>query len=104
MNYIDFTITKSSLGNGRIYFEGVFQDFFPTDIIGGRGGDEHATGKVTFDAAGEVVETDIRMSSSTRLSPRKSFRHWIRSQQAAEGGKARLHRVSERSYLIEYLG
>lgn len=103
MNYFDFTITKSSIDNGRIYFEGVDRNFFPADAIGGLSADQHALGKIVIEAAGQIVETDIRYSSSVRLSPRKSFRQWMRSQQAVEGGRARLHRVTDRDFKLEYL-
>ncbi len=104
MQYIDFVITQSSLDNGRIYFEASQKDFFPAESIGGRGAHEHAATQVHIDAAGDLIETDIRISSAVRISPRKSFRAWLRSQQAVDGGKARLHLVSEGSYKLEYLG
>lgn len=104
MNYFDFTITKSSIDNGRIYFDAIELNFFPDDATGGRSGDELAINKIVIHAAGQVIETDIRFSSNVRLSPRKSFRKWMRSQQVLEGGRARLHRVADRSYNLEYLG
>jgi len=79
-------------------------NFFPDDAIGGRGSKEHAASTVVIDAAGELIETDIPISSSVRLSPRKSFCQWMRAQQAAQGGKARLYPVSERDCRLEYLG
>ena len=102
--FFDFTITRSSIDNGRLYFESIQRDFFPTDAIGGRSADEHTVNKIVIDAAGQEIETDIRFSSSVRLSPRKSFRQWMRSQRVAEGGRARLHRVSSQSFRLEYLG
>jgi len=104
MQFIEFIVTQSSLDNGRLYFENTRSDFFPSDAIGGRGANEHAKSNITIDTAGESVLTDIRVSSAVRLSPRKSFKNWLHSQQATADGKARLYCVSERSYKLEYLG
>lgn len=104
MHHIDFIITQSSLDNGRIYFEIFHTSFFPSDVIGGRGANELAPAQIAIDAAGQNVATDIRISSNVRISPRKSFRAWMRSQHAIAGGKARLHYVDKRNYKLEYLG
>ena len=104
MNYFDFTITKSSIDHGRIYFDAAERNFFPADAIGGRSREEHANNMVVFNAAGQVIETDIRFNSGQRLSPRKSFKKWMHSQQVLEGGMARLHQVTDRSFKLEYLG
>ena len=104
MQHIDFTIIQSSIDNGRIYFDACHRAFFPSDTIGGRGEDEHARATVSIEAAGEASETDIRISSSTRISPRKSFRNWLRSVGAHDGAQARLHRLADRRYKLEYLG
>lgn len=102
--YINFIITQSSVDNGRIYFSSDDVAFFPSDVLGGRGKDEHASSTVSIQAGGVTHETDIRHSSSVRISPRKSFKAWLKAVGAAEGDNARLHRISERQYRIEYLG
>ncbi|MFN3957000.1 MAG: hypothetical protein ACK4Q6_05715 [Tepidimonas ignava] len=104
MHHIDFTITQSSIDNGRLYFDAAHTTFFPPDVMGGRGAQEHAASTVRIEAGGETHETDIRVSSSVRISPRKSFKRWLAAARAVEGGKARLHRIAERHYKLEYLG
>lgn len=104
MNHIDFTITQSSIDNGRLYFEGVPKGFFPEDAVGGRGADEHAPMTVCILAGGEFVDTDIRVSSAVRLSPRKSFRQWLRSVRAVAGGTTQLVRTADRTYGLQYKG
>ena len=87
----------------NIYFDAGHVTFFPTDAIGGRGGNEYASGMVTIEAADRTVDTDIRQSSTERVSPRKSFKIWMTSVGAVDGGTARLHRVSDRQSKLEYL-
>ncbi|NYT79047.1 hypothetical protein H0A71_18825 [Alcaligenaceae bacterium] len=102
--HIDFVITQSSIDNGRIYFSSNDIDFFPADSLGGRGKDEHASATVSIQAGNITQETDIRHSSSVRISPRKSFKAWLKEIGATDGDKARLYRISERQYRIEYPG
>ena len=104
MTSIDFIITQSSIDNGRIYFDKKDKGFFPEDCIGGRSASEHAPGKVSIDVGGKVEETDIRVSSSTRISPRKGVKKWLESVGAKDGDKAKLHRISDREYRLEYVG
>ncbi len=104
MQHIDFTITQSSLDHGRLYFEGTPKGFFPTDVLGGRGSADLAQVAVCIVAGDDAVQTDIRVSSTVRLSPRKSFRLWLRSVQAVAGGSARLHKTAEREYRLQYIG
>lgn len=104
MNHIDFMIIQSRIDNGRIYFDACHKPFFPADALGGRGKTEHASGKIQIEVHGEMIETDIRESNSARISPRKSVKSWLKSVGATKGAKARLHRVSDRQYAIEYLG
>lgn len=103
MQYIDFSITQSSIHNGRLYFDAAHRSFFPEDTLGGRSATEHAHGAVAFEANGELFETDIRVNTS-RISPRKSFKSWLKSVGAADGSKARLHKLAERHFKLEYLG
>ncbi|NYT66825.1 hypothetical protein H0A58_12735 [Alcaligenaceae bacterium] len=79
-------------------------DFFPADSLGGRGKDEHACTTVSIQAGNTTHETDIRHSSSMRISPRKSLKAWLKEMGATDGDKARLYRISERQYRTEYLG
>lgn len=102
--YIDFIITQSSIDNGRIYFSSSDTAFFPSDSLGGRGKDEHASAIITIEAGNVSLETDVRHSSSLRISPRKSFKTWLKDMEANDGDRARLHRISERVYRIEFLG
>lgn len=102
--FIDFDIVQSSVDNGRIYFSSAHTNFFPTDALGGRGKDNHAPNTIHIDAAGTEVETDIRHSSAVRISPRKSFKLWLRSNNATNGTKGRLYRLGERQYRLQYLG
>lgn len=104
MHYIDFTITQSSIDNGRLYFDAAHTSFFTTDVIGGRGAREHALANVRIDAAGETYDTDMRFSSSVRISPRKSFKRWLAAVRVVEGGQARLSRIAEDHFKLEYLG
>lgn len=104
MQHIDFTITQSSIDNGRLYFDAAHTNFFPSDVMGGRGAQEHAVATVRIEGGGDTHDTDMRVSSSVRISPRKSFTKWLAAVRAVEGGKARLHRISERHYKLEYLG
>lgn len=102
--FIEFDITQSSIDHGRIYFSSVHTDFFPADVIGGRGKNEHASNSVHIEAAGEIIETDIRRSSAVRISPRKSFKFWLQATKATNGAKACLYRLSERQYRLQYRG
>ena len=104
MTSIDFTITQSSIDYGRIYFDAKYQDFFPADCFGGRGAGQHVEGAVTIDAGGEKYEGNIRISSGQRISPRKSVKKWLQSVGAKHGDKAKLHRISELEYRLEYVG
>jgi hypothetical protein len=104
MQHIDFTITQSTIDNGRLYFDTTHTNFFPSDAMGGRGAQEHALNAVRIEADDGVHDTDLRVSSKIRISPRKSFKKWLASVKAASGSKARLHRVSERHYRLEFLG
>lgn len=104
MQHIDFTITQSSIDNGRLYLEAIHTGFFPPDAVGGRGKKELAPTTVCIDANGDFHDTDLRVSSSVRISPRKSFKKWLAAVRAVSGDTARLHRVTERQYRLEYLG
>jgi len=104
MKYIDFSITQSSIDNGRLYFDAVHQSFFPSDALGGRAATARAQGQICIEVNEECFDTDIRLSSSVRISPRTSFKRWLASVRAHDGAKARLHRVADRQYKLEYLG
>ena len=104
MKYIDFSITQSSIDNRRLYFDAVHQSFFPSDALGGRAAAAKAQGQICIEANEESFDTDIRLSSSVRISPRTSFKRWLASVRAHDGAKARLHRVADRQYKLEYLG
>ncbi|MEI6722552.1 MAG: hypothetical protein WCO67_17450 [Betaproteobacteria bacterium] len=100
--FIDGEITGPVLRNGRLYFSASDSAFFPADSFGDR-----AKGKrglpLSIQAGTETFSTDIRTSSSVRISPRHSFAAFLESSKAAEGMKVRLHRLAPREFRLELL-
>jgi hypothetical protein len=77
VNSRDIELTGPIIRNGRIYFASSDRSFFPEDSFGDR---HRAGGKgkpVKFHAGGREIETDIRLSSGERISPRKSFDYFL---------------------------
>ena len=103
-NHIDIKLIESSIRYGRIYFSSTDCDFFPKDSFGDREGDAGEGKPVEFIAGGETYDTDIRVSSSIRLSPRKSFASFLKLVCAVKGATLRITRISERQYTVDYLG
>lgn len=101
--YRDIVLPRSTVEHGRIYFDAVDACFFPSDSIGDRGSSGVKGRAIKFIAGGETYSTDIRRSSSVRLSPRRSFGQFLKSVRAEEGGRLRIERVDSRTYRIEYI-
>jgi len=102
--YKDIELIGSTIRNGRIYFSSHDIKFFPSDSFGDRERGKHKGKPVLFDFGDNNIETDIRISSSTRISPRSSFASFLKSVGAKEGEFLRVTRTSEREYSVEYLG
>jgi hypothetical protein len=98
---IETDITGPVLRNGRIYFRASLASFFPADCLGARSGNGAHGLSVTIAACSEEYETDIRLSSGERISPRRSFARRLKSIRAGEGDRLRLVRVGERRFRLE---
>lgn len=103
LSHRDITLIQATVDNGRIYFPSTDLKFFPADCYGDRVGDGHKGTPVVFRAAGLEIETDIRISSAHRLSPRSSFAAFLKQVCAVEGAVVRVTRTSEREYQLDYL-
>lgn len=104
MSHRDISLVQSSIDNGRIYFAPTDVKFFPADSYSDRAGDGHKGVPVIFRAGGDEYETDIRISSGHRLSPRRSFAAFLKNVRAVEGATLRVTRTADRDYQVEYLG
>jgi hypothetical protein len=104
LSHRDIPLIQSSIDNGRIYFAPTDVKFFPADSYGDRAGDGHRGTPVTFRAGGDEYETDIRISSGQRLTPRRSFAAFLKAVRAVEGATLRVTRTADREYQVEYLG
>lgn len=94
-------LIQSSIDNGRIYFSITDAKFFPSDSLADRFGDGHKGQPVFFLAGTFRIETDIRILSGQRLSPRKTFAPYLKSLLATAGEQLLVFRVNERDYRIE---
>jgi hypothetical protein len=104
MTDIRFSLTQSTINNGRIYFEASHRHLFPADAITeSRGADDHAKATIVIEVDGVDFATDIR-ANGKRLSPRKSFTPWLKSQKAVADDQARLVKLAEGRFRLEYLG
>jgi hypothetical protein len=103
MNSREIKLIGATLRNGRIYFPSTDVKFFPLDSFGDRVREGHKGRTVTFHAGGRKVETDIRISSRERLSPRCSFGPFLKQVDAQEGARLRITRLGDREYQVEYL-
>lgn len=90
--------------NGRIYFLVADVTFFPPDSHADRSPSGHVGKPVIFRLGGRLIESDIRMSSGVRISPRKSLAFFLRQVKARVGGKLKFIRTDDRLYDVEYLG
>ena len=101
----EIELIDSSIKNGRVYFPICDTPLFPKDSFGDRAGSDNGgeVGKsVTFLAGTFTFTTDIRKSSSTRLSPRKTFAPYLKSIHAKTGDRLFISRVDDRIYLIKH--
>ena len=104
MTEICFPLTDATIKNGRIYFEASHRHLFPADAITeSRGADDHAQATIVIEVDGVDYATDIR-ANGKRLSPRKSFTPWLKSKKAVADDQARLMKLSEGRFRLEYLG
>lgn len=105
MAIIPIELIPSTIRNGRIYFSTDYLSLFPADAVANdRTTESRAAGTVLIEADGIEYPTDIRISSSTRLSPRSGFGRWLKSKQAQAGDTARLVQLGARHFRLEYLG
>jgi hypothetical protein len=100
----EIELIAASIDNGRIYFPSTDIKFFPADSLADRERDGHRGNPVVFRAGGEEFETDIRISSGQRISPRRDFRRYFKKVGAKPGDRLRVTRAAEREYDVEYLG
>lgn len=98
----DIELIESTINNGRIYFSASDRSFFPSDSFGTRDGTEKGDA-VTFEIDGDEVVCDIRLSSGTRLSPRRSFSPQLKALKAKAGDKLRVTRLAERRYRLDHV-
>lgn len=104
MNYRDVEIIESSIKNGRIYFSTRDMKFFPSDSFGDRENISHRGNTIKFSGSGICIETDVRIYSSLRLSPRSVFTKYFKAAGAVRGALLRVTRTSHRAYELDYLG
>lgn len=97
----EIALIQSSIDNGRIYFPTTDAKFFPADSFADRTRDGHKGEPVVFIAGALRIETDIRISSGQRLSPRKTFAPYLKSIRAIAGDRLLVNRRGEREYSIE---
>lgn len=104
LRYRIIELSGATIRSGRVYFPVADVTFFPPDSHADRASSGHAGKPVTFRLGGRLIESDIRMSSSVRISPRMSFAFFLRQVKACEGGKLKFIRTEDRLYDVEYLG
>lgn len=103
MQFREITLIQSSIDNGRIYFPINDAKFFPVDSLADRVGDGHKGNPVLFRAGSFEIESDVRISSGQRVSPRKTFSPFLKSVSAAVGDKLRIVREGDREYSVEHI-
>lgn len=99
----EIELIGSSIRNGRIYFPSTDVKFFPSNSFADRERVGHKGKSVSFQVGGRNIETDIRISSGQRISPRKSFGLYLRQVGAKEGAHLRVTRIADRECSVEYL-
>lgn len=103
MDTRDITLSQSTIDYGHISFAGTDASFFPKDSFGDHGRKGGRGLPVVFDAGDFTFETDIRVMSGKRISPRKSFASYLKSVRARAGDLLHVTRVAEREYLVEHI-
>jgi hypothetical protein len=102
VTFLDVQLIGPTLRNGRIYFDTKDKDFFPADSYGDREGEKHGIA-IEFVLGSQVLHSDIRYLSASRIGPRKSLSGYFKSVRAEEGKKLRVTRLADRKYKVEYL-
>ena len=97
---IPFIINQSSIDNGRIYIDATHKALFGNLRLGTRS-TRDVGDLVTIEAGANTHETDIRASSSVTLSPRSSFKAYLKSVDAQVGAEFRLIEIGPRRYRLE---
>ena len=103
MAHREIELIGSSIRNGRIYFPSTDVKFFPPDSFADRERAGHKGKPVNFQVGGRSIETDIRIISGQRISPRKSFGFYLRQVGAKEGTRLCVTRIKDREYSVGYL-
>lgn len=103
MQFREITLIQSSIDNGRIYFPINDVKFFPADSLADRSGSGHKGKSVIFLAGSFEIESDLRISSGQRISPRKTFAPFLKSVSASAGDKLRVTRMGEREFSVEFI-
>jgi hypothetical protein len=103
MQFREIILIQSSIDNGRIYFPINDAKFFPADSLADRASDGHKGESILFRAGGFEIESDVRISSGQRVSPRKTFAAFLKSVSALAGDKLRVTRDGDREYTVEHI-
>ena len=104
LQYREIILSMASINHGRIYFPTSDAKFFPSDSFGDRAGGGHKGQPVTFVDDLFTLETDIRVSSGLRFSPRRSFNKYFTKVTAMQGALLRVVRTDDRLYQMSYVG
>ena len=102
MDTRDITLIQSTIDHGHIVFARSDESFFPRDAIGDRGRGARGV-PVFFSARDSTIESDIRIMSGVRLSPRTSFMPYLKAVRARAGDLLHITRIGDREYLVEYV-
>lgn len=103
MDTRDLTLIQSTIDHGHIVFARSDESFFPRDALGDRGRKGARGVPVYFSARESTIETDIRIMSGVRLSPRTSFMPYLKAVRARAGDLLHITRIGDRDYLVEYV-
>jgi hypothetical protein len=98
----EVTLIQATIDHGRIIFDRSDEGFFPPDSLGDRASSGKEGVPVVFRAGEFVYESDIRISSGNRLSPRRSFARFLKSVGARAGDALRVTRIAHREYRVEH--
>lgn len=103
MNQLQIELSKSTVKNGRIYFPIAEIKFFPADSLSERESGGHKGADVTFVAGRHRYAGPVRIYSSKRLSPQRSFAEFFSDVGADVGDTVVVTRVSEREYEVQHV-
>lgn len=99
----EIPLCQSTIDNGRIYFPIGDAKFFPANALADREGDGHKGEPVYFISAEFRIQSDIRVISSNRISPRRTFAPYLKSVSASVGDMLRIVKVGEREFSVELI-